>query len=169
MKRALLVVVLLLLAFVSVTGWALESAGVAVVETRRPDGSTRSTHVWYAANKGELWLEAGAPGNSWFEDIQTSPRVVLRIEGKPGVYVAEPIRDPSGHDQIRGLLRQKYGLRDWWVALIFDTSRSVAVRLMPQTESHVGALAPGWPSVMRASVAAAGSRRARLPRSRAGD
>ena len=138
MRRALLVGVPLLLAFVGVTGWALESGGVAVVETRRPDGSTRSTHVWYAANQGELWLEAGAPENSWFEDIQTSPRVVLRIEGKPGVYVAEPIRDPSGHDQIRRLLREKYGLRDWWVALIFDTSRSVAVRLMPQTEAASG-------------------------------
>jgi len=138
MRRALLVGVPLLLAFVGVTGWALESGGVAVVETRRPDGSTRSTHVWYGTNDGELWLEAGAPENSWFEDIQTSPRVVLRIEGKPGVYVAEPIRDPSGHDQIRRLLREKYGLRDWWVALIFDTSRSVAVRLMPQTEAASG-------------------------------
>jgi len=53
MKRALLVVVLLLLAFVGVTGWALESGGVAVVETRRPDGSTRSTQVWYGTSKGE--------------------------------------------------------------------------------------------------------------------
>jgi len=138
MRRALLVGVPLLLAFVGVTGWALESGGVAVVETRQLDGSTRSTHVWYGTNQGELWLEAGAPENSWFEDIQTSPRVVLRIEGKPGVYLAEPIRNPSGHDQIRRLLREKYGLRDWWVALIFDTSRSVAVRLMPQPEAAPG-------------------------------
>ena len=138
MRRALLVGVPLLLAFVGVTGWALESGGVAVVETRQLDGSTRSTHVWYGTNQGELWLEAGAPENSWFEDIQTSPRVVLRIEGKPGVYLAEPIRNPSGHDQIRRLLREKYGLRDWWVALIFDTSRSVAVRLLPPPESEAG-------------------------------
>jgi len=53
MRRALLVVVLLLLALVGVTGWALESGGGAVVETRRPDGSTRSTHVWYGTSKGE--------------------------------------------------------------------------------------------------------------------
>jgi hypothetical protein len=26
---------------------------------------------------------------------------------------------------------EKYGLRDWWIGLVVDTSRSIAVRLVP--------------------------------------
>jgi len=28
-------------------------------------------------------------------------------------------------------LREKYGFRDWWIGVIFDTSQSVAVRMVP--------------------------------------
>jgi hypothetical protein len=41
----------------------------------------------------------------------------------------------AGHadapERLRALLRSKYRVRDWWVAFIFDTSKSVAVRLIP--------------------------------------
>jgi hypothetical protein len=76
-KHALVTVFLLLLAFVGLTWWALESSGVAVLETRRPDGSTRSTHVWHVTHNGEVWLEAGTPENAWFQDVEGSPRVLL--------------------------------------------------------------------------------------------
>jgi hypothetical protein len=137
-KHALVTVFLLLLAFVGLTWWALESSGVAVLETQRPDGSTRSTHVWHVTHNGELWLEAGTPENAWFQDVEGSPRVLLRLEGRSTEYLAEPIRESSGHTTIRSLLREKYGVRDWWVALLFDTSRSVAVRLLPQTQGSGG-------------------------------
>ena len=138
MKHALVTVLLLLLAFAGLTWWALESSGVAVLETQRPDGSTRSTHVWYVTHNGEVWLEAGTPENAWFQDVEGSARVLLRLEGRSTEYLAEPIREASGHTTIRSLLREKYGVRDWWVGLLFDTSRSVAVRLLPRTESPGG-------------------------------
>jgi hypothetical protein len=40
-------------------------------------------------------------------------------------------RDPEGHAKIRRLLREKYGLADWWVGLFQDTSGSVAIHLRP--------------------------------------
>ena len=138
MKHALVTVFLLLLAFVGLTWWALESSGVAVLETRRPDGSTRSTHVWHVTHNGEVWLEAGTPENAWFQDVEGSPRVWLWLEGPSTEYLAEPVRESSGHTTIRSLLREKYGFRDWWVGLLFDTSRSVAVRLLPQTQGSGG-------------------------------
>jgi hypothetical protein len=138
MKHALVTVLLLLLAFAGLTWWALESSGVAVLETQRPEGSTRSTHVWYVTHNGEVWLEAGTPENAWFQDVEGSPRVLLRLEGRSTEYLAEPIREASGHTTIRSLLREKYGVRDWWVGLLFDTSRSVAVRLLPRTEGPGG-------------------------------
>lgn len=120
-----------LLVAVLFTGWALESGGVAVVETVAPDGSVRATHVWYAEPNGELWLEAGTPENGWYRDIQREAAVAFSAPGRAGRYRALAIDDPGAHDEIRSLLREKYGVRDWWVALLFDTSRSVAVRLAP--------------------------------------
>lgn len=133
LRRSLVAAILLLLALAGFTVWALESGGVAIVETRRPDGSTRNTHVWYAMQEGEIWLEAGTPENGWFEDALASSNVVLRIDGISKAYRAEPVRDPSGHTTIRALLREKYGVRDAWITVLFDTSHSVAVRLVPRS------------------------------------
>ena len=113
------------------TWWALESSGVAVLETRAADGTSRSTHVWFVEPNGELWLEAGTPENSWHLDIQDDPRVSFSSSGHTGQYVALSVHDSDSRETIRSLLRQKYGLRDWWVALLFDTARSVVVRLEP--------------------------------------
>jgi len=130
-KRVILALVLVLLPFSGVTYWALEWGGVAVVETLRPDGSPRATHVWYVSHGDALWLEAGTPENAWFQDVERAPRLMLWIDGVPTPYRAEPVRDPSAHATIRRLMRESYGVRDAWVALVFDTSRSVAVRLVP--------------------------------------
>src|SRR5262245_24396816 len=118
-----------LVAVAAFTWWALESSGVAVLETRAPDGSLRSTHVWFSDAEGKLWLESGTPENSWYLDIQRDPHVSFSAAGRSGQYLAQRVEDPGAHDVIRSLLREKYGLRDWWIALLFDTSRSVAVQL----------------------------------------
>jgi len=44
-KIALGIVAALIVAFVAISWLALESGGVAIVETRAPDGSMRATHV----------------------------------------------------------------------------------------------------------------------------
>jgi hypothetical protein len=125
----------LLAAFVAVTGWALESGGVAIVRTGPAGDDRRATHVWYAETNGEIWLEAGTPENGWFVDLQTDPELTLEIDGRRQRWRAVPIDAPSGHPRIRALMREKYGFRDWWVGLLVDTSRSVAVRLTPGTRA----------------------------------
>ena len=134
MKPALAFVGLAGLAFVAFTGWALESGGVAIVETHAAGGSLRSTHVWFAEPDGELWIEAGTPENGWYVDVQRDPRIGFTADRRSGDYLAERVERPDAHDEIGALLRAKYGVRDWWIALIFDTSRSVAVRLVPAPE-----------------------------------
>jgi len=128
------VVTILVAAFGVTTWWALESDGVAVVETHAADGSIRATHVWYCETDGDLWLEAGSPENGWFQDVQQNPALTLSIEGRSARYVARTIVDPTGHQRIRSLIRDKYGIRDRWINLIVDTSRSVAVQLLPEPE-----------------------------------
>jgi hypothetical protein len=130
-KRVIGVLAAVVAAFLGTTWWALESGGVAVLETRAPGGGLRSTHVWYAEPNGELWLEAGTPENAWFEDVRRDPTLRFRAEGRSGRYLAQPLEEPGAHARIRSLLRRKYGLRDRWVGLLVDTSRSVAVRLVP--------------------------------------
>jgi hypothetical protein len=130
--RSVTVVIAILVSlavFGLVTGGALEWSGVAVIETRAADGTLRSTHVWFAEPDGELWLEAGTPDSPWLEDIQHDPTLSFSAARRSGQYAAHPLVGPSGHEKIRSLLRQKYGVRDWWVGLLVDTSGSVAVRL----------------------------------------
>ncbi len=134
MKPVLIVVIMLVAAFGATTWWALESGGVAVIETRTPRGTVRSTHVWYTEPTKELWLEAGTPENAWFQDIRQNPVLTFRANGRSARYVARPVDDPSGHSRIRSLIREKYGFRDRWVGHVVDTSRSVAVRLLPAEE-----------------------------------
>ena len=134
MKLVLIVVAALVAGFSATTWWALESGGVAVIETRTPDGTVRSTRVWYAEPNKELWLEAGSPENAWFQDVQRNPILTFNTNERSTRYVARSVGDPSGHTRIRSLIREKYGLRDRWVGLIVDTSRSVAVQLLPAEE-----------------------------------
>ena len=58
MGRAIAAVAILLLALAGITWLALESGGVAVVETRGAHGETRSTHVWHVEQDGELYVLA---------------------------------------------------------------------------------------------------------------
>jgi len=133
-KLVIVSLVAALVAFAAFTWWALESSGVAVLETRARNNSIRSTHVWFAEPNGDLWLEAGTPENPWYLDIQRDSLVSFSAPRRSGRYIAQRVDYPAAHDEIRSLLREKYGLRDWWVALLFDTSRSVAVRLTPSSE-----------------------------------
>lgn len=136
-KRLLLRVVLpglltLVVAFLGITGYALESSDVAVVETQRADGTTRRTHVWYVVHDGELWLEAGRAENGWFVDVSREPRLRFSADARSGVFRAEAVRDPEAHPRLRARLRSKYGWRDAWVAIYVDQSQSLAVRLVPE-------------------------------------
>ena len=131
LKLAVAVVVALLLAFAGVTWAALEASDVAVLETRGADGGVRRTRVWFAEHDGALWLEAPTPEREWLLDVQISPRVGLERGDSPEIFEAVPVTGGDGHEQIRTLLRAKYGWRDWWVGLLQDTSHSVAVRLVP--------------------------------------
>ena len=129
---------LLVATFVATTWWALESGGVAIVRTQPAGGGVRDTRVWYTESDGELWLEAGSPENSWLVDVGSDPSLTFTADSSSRRYTAEPVDDPSGHPKIRALMREKYGFRDWWVGLIADTSRSVAVRLVARPDPPSG-------------------------------
>jgi hypothetical protein len=135
LKLGALAAVALLVGLAGITGWALESGGVAVIETHEEGGGLRITHVWYVERDGTIWLEAGAPENGWVRDVERDPRIAFSAEEQSGEYLARPSRDPAICARLREQLRAKYGLRDRWVGLFVNSSRSFAVRLDPEEQA----------------------------------
>lgn len=132
-RRIAIAAGLALVAAAALAWWVLESSGVAIVETRAPDGDVRRTHVWYVRAGDAIWLEAGRPEHPWYLDVQRTPRVVLRANGLAGEFDAVTMPGRDAHEHVRALLREKYGLRDRILGLVVDTSGSIAVRLEPRT------------------------------------
>lgn len=128
MKKFALSVCVVLLVPVIVTYIALEASGVITVETRTPEGQTRSTHVWFVEVDGQYLLEAGSPTNPWVRDLQQVEVLSINGEGLDGNYAFEQLGQDS-HMMIRSKMREKYGWRDAWISLIFDTTQSYAVRI----------------------------------------
>jgi hypothetical protein len=131
--RAVIAAVLgALAAFGLVTWVALEGGGgVAVLETKAPNGTARATRVWVAEQDGSLWLEAPNPRRAWLHDVSLDPIVSLARDGRRLAYRAVPEPGEDGHRRIRAWLRERYGWRDAFVGLLADTSQSIAVRLEP--------------------------------------
>jgi hypothetical protein len=129
--QALLALAVALLAFGGVTWFALEGNDVAILRTKAADGAARETHVWVADENGTLFVEAATPERAWLLEAQAQPEIELVHADATARYRAVPEPGAPGHAKIRRLLRAKYGWADQWVALLQDTSRSVAVRLDP--------------------------------------
>ncbi len=130
MKYVVAFIVTATLTFVVVTYIALESGGVITVYTvEHPSGKTRDTHIWYIKDEyGRLLLEAGSPENPWVQDLEHMESLRLEGEGLDGEYLFA-IRGEESHESIRKQMRQKYGWRDWWISLVFDTTESYAIEL----------------------------------------
>ncbi len=132
MLRASLAALAVLLAALGALTWAaLEWDGVGVLLTRAPDGALRETRVWAVEGDGALWVEAATPERPWYRDVQIEPTLSLAREGRPAGFRAVPLPGAAPHRRLRRWLRERYGWRDAWVALLQDTSRGVAVRLEP--------------------------------------
>ncbi len=120
----------------AITLYALEGNDVIVLHTHSPDGAMRTTRTWVAADGVALWVEAAQPERPFFRHLLVNPEVEVERNGALRRYRATPIGNPDGHARIRAMLAQKYGWADWWISLLQDTSRSVAVRLDPLEESR---------------------------------
>jgi hypothetical protein len=94
-------------------------------------GSPRETRVWIVDEGDHAWIEAATPERDFYRDLLAHPEAELVRGGAISRVRAEPVPGPEPHGHLRALLRAKYGLADWWVGLLQDTSRSVAVRIAP--------------------------------------
>jgi hypothetical protein len=128
-KSLLLVSAGVIVLFGLITLLALEGFEVVVVHTTDVHGQTRATRTWIADYDGFAWIEAANPEREFYRNIVVHPEIELERRGAARRYHAVPLANPDGHQLIRRLLAEKYGLADWWIGLIADTSRSLAIRL----------------------------------------
>ena len=119
-----------LAAFGGITLYALEGQEVVVLRTTDDRGTARATRVWIAFDGDHAWIEAATPERDFYRDLLVRPDAELIRRGATARVRAEPVPGPDAHEHLRALLRAKYGLADWWVGLLQDTSRSVAVRIV---------------------------------------
>jgi len=105
---------------------------VVRVETESGENDApRSTHVWFIEHGGRLYLEAGHPDNGWVRDLASIDTLRLVGEGLDGDYRFVLDDAPEAHERIRAWMRHKYGWRDVWIGLLFETARSQLVALEP--------------------------------------
>jgi len=131
-KYLVLGLVTILVGIVIVTYVALESGGVLEVETWNAEtNESRLTHIWFVEEAGETLLEAGNPENGWVKDLASNDKIILRGAGHDGEYSFKLDQSESGHREIRKRMRDKYGWRDAWIAMLFDVEKSRLVRVQP--------------------------------------
>ncbi len=128
-RRVLVVLVVGVLLFAGITWAALELPEVAVLRTTGPDGAPVTTRVWVAEEGGHLWLEAPNRERPWLRHVESDPVVELTRRGETRRYGTSVLAGPAATRHIRRLFRDKYGIADWWVGVLADTSASFAVRL----------------------------------------
>lgn len=114
---------------IAVTLFALEAGDVVTVQTTIGSSSIRETRIWFVQTNSGVVLEAKSPHEPWAMDLARNPSVGLQGSDLDGEYAASIDRKVSGHDDIRAIMREKYGWRDWWLAMLFDTSQSQLIRL----------------------------------------
>ena len=130
-KRIFLTIVFNLIGLAAITIIVLESGQVLVVETKTGSGQEkRETHIWLVQSEGRLLLEAGTPENPWVLDLAIQQALMLKGEGLDGMYRFK-LHGPASHENIRRFMEEKYGWRDWWISMIFDTSRSFMIEVVP--------------------------------------
>lgn len=115
-----------------VTLIAAESGEVIVIRTLGSDGVPSETRIWIVEEAGAIWVEAATPERDFLRDIIQNDQIEIVRGGQVRAYTALVSSEPGSHDFIRGLMKEKYGLADWWIGLFFETARSVAIRLEPR-------------------------------------
>jgi hypothetical protein len=122
-------VAVLAVGLAATTYLALELGQVAIAQTTKLDGEPRHTHVWYVEERGALYLEAGHPDNPWVRELEHMQTLTLAGEGIGGEYLFDQSQNIADHERIRRMMRRKYGWRDWWIDVLFDTSSSRLIEL----------------------------------------
>jgi len=105
---------------------------VVILYKWTPGGTLHKTRLWIVDDGRYSWLHHGYPDSPWIRHLETDPIVTIERGGRTRQYRATP--DPESHQRVHKLLREEYGIADWWVRFVTGgTERCPAmpVRLEP--------------------------------------
>jgi hypothetical protein len=89
---------------------------VVVLHKWTADGTEHNTRLWIVDEGRYSWLHHGYADSEWIRRLATDPIVTIERDGRTRQYRAIP--DPESHQRVHELLRQKYGIADWWVRFV---------------------------------------------------
>lgn len=102
---------------------------VIVVRTENADGTWRETRLWIVDDGNVSWLHSNRTSR-WMQNAVERPVVELVRGGETLRYRATLV--PGPHPRLHELLREKYGVADWWVRFVApDAESTTPVRLDP--------------------------------------
>jgi hypothetical protein len=124
MRRVIIVaaIVIGVCAAVVLAHMALIEVGreVVVVHEPTPTGGVRRARLWIVDEGRYSWIHPGnANARWWVQHMDAHPLVEMERGGKIRRYRATP--DPAAHAKVHRLLREKYGVADWWVRYLSGT------------------------------------------------
>ncbi|MGH7804033.1 MAG: nitroreductase family deazaflavin-dependent oxidoreductase [Candidatus Binatia bacterium] len=126
-------VFLLVLALVTDLSAIQEESTVRLVTIGRKSGAPRPVTIWFVADGGKVYVQAGKDGSTdWFKNLEKTPAVTLefadrRLQGKASV-----VTEPAEAARIVDRFRKKYWLARlaWWVGSGIGAGRPVRIEIL---------------------------------------
>ena len=131
-RRILVVLVALVLAFGLFYVALGESGEVVVLETSDTEG-THETRLWVVDDDGAAWLRTGDPRSPWLARLRARPEVAVTRGGERREYRARVVDDAATRERINALTLEKYGWRESSLrAMGMGPEGTTPVRLEPR-------------------------------------
>jgi hypothetical protein len=92
---------------------------VVVVHEPTPGGGVHRARLWIVDEGRYSWIHPGSKAKWWIENMDANPIVEITRGGETRQYRSHA--DPDAHARVHQLLREKYGLADWWVRFLAGT------------------------------------------------
>jgi hypothetical protein len=93
---------------------------VVVVHEPTPAGGVRRARLWIVDDGPYSWIHPGSANAVWWvRNMHAHPLVEVERGGQIRQYRATP--DPADHAKVHRLMREKYGVADWWVRYLSGT------------------------------------------------
>jgi deazaflavin-dependent oxidoreductase (nitroreductase family) len=124
---------LLVLALVADLAAIQDESTVRLVTIGRKSGAPRPVTIWFVADAGRIYVQAGKGGSTdWFKNLQKTPTVTLEFGERRLKGQASAVTDPAEATRIVDLFRKKYWLARLasWVGSGIGGGRPVRIDLV---------------------------------------
>ena len=119
---------------------------VVVVHEPTPTGVVHKARLWIVDDGPYSWIHPGGSNAEWWiRHMDANP--IVEIDRGGEIQCCRVLPDPESHVRVHQLLRERYGVADWWVRFLTGTDtrrglltwgemcKTVPIRLEPVAAS----------------------------------